>query len=172
MRQSLLYMALSAVFLLSACGPDTVTTEATSTALVIPELLQRSEAIRNGAEWDDAQRTYQKHSLALQQNPEAAFDALALVELFAQEARVTGEHGHYYPGALQLTDHVLALDDLDEDARFYALTLKSGVQLSQHEFAAALETGKEAVALRPQDAQAHGGTRGCLRRIKATTTKP
>ena len=102
------------------------------------------------------QNAFQAHRLALRENPASAADALALVELYVQEARVTGEHGHYYPGALALTDHVLGLENLSDDLRFYALTLRSGVQLSQHDFAAALATGEAAAALRPHDAQAQG----------------
>ena len=141
---------------LFACRESSLTTTDAALVAEVPALLERSAPTRHGAEWDDVQRAYQRHRLAFEADPAAALDALALVELFVQEARVTGEHGHYYPAALALTDRVLALPDLTEDHRFYALTLRSGVQLSQHEFAEALATGREAAALRPRDAQAQG----------------
>ena len=149
-----LFALLALAFVVECASPDATPTEAESAP--VAQLLQRSPAVQHGNEWANVQSTYQQHNLALRQNPASAADALALVELYVQEARVTGEHGHYYPGALALTDHVLGLEGLDDDLRFYALTLKSGVQLSQHEFAEALVTGKLAAALRPHDAQAQG----------------
>jgi len=93
--------------------------------IVIPELLQRGKAIQNGKEWDDVQSAYQKHSLSFRKNPNEVYAGLALVEIFTQEARVTGEHGHYYPAALQLVDQVLSTPSLKADMKFYALTLQS-----------------------------------------------
>lgn len=148
-------LAVATLVLSVACSAPP-TDAAHQSELAVPELLQRSAAVQHGTEWASVQSAFQQHALAFRQNPSSAPDALALVELYVQEARVTGEHGHYYPGALALTDHVLALDDLDKDMRFYALTLRSGVQLSQHDFAAALTTGQAAATLRPQDAQAQG----------------
>jgi len=112
--------------------------------------------IQNGKEWDEVQSNYQKHSLSFRQNPNAAYAGLALVEIFTQEARVTGEHGHYYPAALQLVNQVLNSDSLATDMKFYAKTLQAGVMLSQHDFAAALEVALEAKSLRPSNAQIQG----------------
>ncbi len=131
-------------------------TESNDTQSSIPDLLQRSPKIQMEKEWDQAQNFYalQKKSIATNSDNQEA--KLNLAQLFIREARVTGEHGHYYPGALQMCDEILASETISNDIEFRTLMTKAGVQLSLHEFATALETGKKALALNDQNAQIHG----------------
>jgi tetratricopeptide (TPR) repeat protein len=127
----------------------------------VPELLDRNENIRYGKEWETVQNAYGKARQELMKNPEAKAPWLDLAEVFIQEARVTGEHPHYYPAALKVLDIMLKKefkqgDIHEQDLRFRALSAKAGVQLSLHEFAAALETGNKAVALNPYNAAIYG----------------
>jgi tetratricopeptide (TPR) repeat protein len=127
----------------------------------IPQLLDRNEKIRNGKEWETVQNAYGKARQDLMENPEAKEPLLTLAELFALEARVTGEHPHYYPAALKMLDELLTknfdpADVKEQDLKFRALTAKAGVQLSLHDFAAALETGKQAIAMNPYNAAIYG----------------
>lgn len=122
----------------------------------IPALLERSEKTQLGKEWDAVQSSYQKNSLALAKNPANINAGLSLAQLYVKEARVTGEHGHYYPGALKVLNEILAQEGIDSDSKFLALMNKAGVQLSLHEFQDALITGLEAVQLNPNNAQIHG----------------
>jgi len=122
----------------------------------IPELLERGAKIQYGKEWDYMQNAYMEQKLALEKNDKDHEARLKLAQIFIKEARVTGEHGHYYPAALESIDKILADTDLDRDMKFLALTTKAGVQLSLHEFQKALETGNEAVLLNPANAQIHG----------------
>jgi len=128
----------------------------------IPDLLQRGDKIQLGKEWDFVQNFYSKQKIALSNNGADHQAKLHLAELFVKEARVTGEHGHYYPAALQMTQSILADASVDRNLLFKALALKAGVQLSLHEFAAALETGKKAVVLNPNNAQIHGVLVDCF----------
>ena len=143
-----------------ACGPTD-----TSSAVVagrvdmeaVPKLLDRNPAIRNGEEWDEVQNYYGTFRKNMTDGESVNTNRLNLAQLFILEARVTGEHGHYYPAALQLTEDILADPELtDEDLRFRTLTTKAGIQLSQHEFAPALETAKLAIRLNPYNAQIYG----------------
>jgi tetratricopeptide (TPR) repeat protein len=122
----------------------------------IPLLLDRSEALIMPEEWANVQSQYGLNRDKVLKNEKDAEAYLKLAEVFIAEARVTGEHGHYYPAALKMTDYALALPELKADKKFRALALKAGVQLSLHQFAAALETGKQAVELNPHNAHIHG----------------
>ncbi len=120
------------------------------------KLLDRNEKIQMGKEWDYVQNFYMDQQKALSKNPTDNEAKLNLVELFVKEARVTGEHGHYYPAALKLTDEIMVAIDVKEDIKFRAMVARAGVLLSLHEFSKALEVGNEAVALNPMNAQIYG----------------
>lgn len=122
----------------------------------IPALLDRPERIRYGKEWDEVQNQYAKYTQNIRNGKDQATSYLNLAALFTSEARVTGEHGHYYPGALTLLDRAMTLPNIREDERFYALTSKAGVLLSQHEFQQALETAKSALAINDHNAMLYG----------------
>jgi tetratricopeptide (TPR) repeat protein len=122
----------------------------------IPKLLTRHEKLRHGAEWDQVQTTYSKLKKNISEKENITNDKIKLAHLFIQEARVTGEHGHYYPAALTLTKEVLSLPTLDNNTKFSALATKAGVELSQHDFTTALETGKAAIKINPYNAQIYG----------------
>ena len=122
----------------------------------IPLLLDRNEAIQNGQEWSDVQSYYGTSRQALLANPEDYEAALKLVYVFVNEARITGEHGHYYPAALKMTEYILNKSELEKDLKFRALAAKAGVQLSLHDFKNALKTGTEAMNLNPYNAQNYG----------------
>lgn len=134
-------------------------------AASIPALLDRNAAIRNGKEWEDVQNFYGTQRQAIIANQNALEPRLLVAELFIQEARVTGEHPHYYPAALQMLDEVLVLiPQVDfsklkmkqKDVLFRTLAAKASVQLSLHDFSNALETAKKAVAINPHNAQIYG----------------
>jgi tetratricopeptide (TPR) repeat protein len=165
--QTLLFAAL----FLGACtqNGDLKTAKASlspeAIAASIPALLDRNAAIRNGKEWDDVQNFYGTQRQAIITDQNALDPRLKLAELFIQEARVTGEHPHYYPAALQMLEEVLARipqDDFSKlkidqkDLLFRALAAKASVQLSLHDFSNALETATKAVKINPHNAQIYG----------------
>ncbi len=127
----------------------------------IPKLLDRNEKIQYGKEWENVQNTYGKQRKALMDDPKAKEPWLNLADIFVNEARITGEHPHYYPAALQCLDVLLA-QNFDEnnpkekDLKFRALSAKAGVELSLHEFAKALATGEEAVKINPLNSGIYG----------------
>lgn len=122
----------------------------------IPELLQRKEAIRQGREWDEVQSFYAKNLNKVRKNPQDQEAILNLSELFMQEARITGESGHYYIAALNMLDRVIKSKPDNKDIEFRALADQASVMLSLHQFQMALETGKKAVAVNPYNAQVYG----------------
>ena len=123
---------------------------------LIPELITRSESIQYGKEWDETMNNYQKYKIAIEKDINDNESILRLAALFIKEARVTGEHGHYYPAALKMTDLILSNKAVDQQFKFLALSTKAGVQLSLHDFSSALETGKVALAINNRSAQIYG----------------
>ncbi|MBK8698783.1 MAG: tetratricopeptide repeat protein [Saprospiraceae bacterium] len=148
-------MALGLILLLVISGTLLKNYQSDS-ALIIPELLDRNERITMGKEWDQVQRQYVNLRDQVQKDANDYKSLTTLAHLFIREARVTGEHGHYYPAALMLLNHVLESNNLDKDNRFNALATKAGVQLSLHDFEKALVTAREAIAINPFNAQIYG----------------
>lgn len=144
-------LVIPMIFTLLSCGEQNTKKES-----LIPELLSRSESIQYGKEWDETMNNYQKYKLAIEKNINDNESILRLASLFIKEARVTGEHGHYYPAALKMTDLILNNKTVDPQFKFIALSTKAGVQLSLHDFSAALKTGKEALAINNRSAQVYG----------------
>ena len=140
------------LFTLVSCGTKTTS----DTAVQFPKLLQRPEAIRYGTEWDEVQNQYAAYTNNIRQQKRVAESYFNLAALFTTEARVTGEHGHYYPAALDLIDKGLAQEDLTEDVRFFGLATKAGVLMSQHEFRQALETAQAAIRINAHNAMIYG----------------
>ena len=158
MKNNLFILIILACFSF-ACqqtNPTSTTESATAQTLEIPELLDRHPDLRQGTEWDQIQRLYVSQQQALSKNPNNGEAFLNLAQIFINEARITGEHGHYYPGALTLTDNGLATVELTDDLRFRLLSVKASVELSQHDFEQALQTAQAAVALNPYNAQIYG----------------
>ncbi|PHI20699.1 hypothetical protein CEQ90_06515 [Lewinellaceae bacterium SD302] len=150
----------SLLFSLCACNDsDSASTSNTQNAVVdIPELLPRPEALQSALEWDKAQSGYMQLSSKLRtEDPNAVEPRITIAKIFINEARVTGEHGHYYPAALKLLNEALELNaSLDKNLEFDALATKASVQLSQHEFEDARKTAKAAIAINPRNAQVYG----------------
>ena len=142
--------------LFTSCEQSLASNSQVDVETKIPELLQRNDKIRLGKEWDQVQNFYADQKTALRANSHDNEAKLNLASMFVKEARVTGEHGHYYPSALLMVDEILSTEDLDQDLRFRALMTKAGVKLSLHEFSQAKEVAVEAVKLNPRNAQIYG----------------
>ena len=121
-----------------------------------PSLFNGTIVFNWGKEWESIQNNYVQYKNNIQQNPGDNKSRLKLTQLYIKEARVTGEHGHYYPAALGQLNTILADKSLSDDLRFVALTTKAGVQLSLHEFKDALQSGNEAARMNPMNAQVYG----------------
>lgn len=149
---------LFGLFIFASCSdsPSADQTAENKDSVEVPKLLERSDAIKLGKEWDAVRSFYQKNNVALQNDPSDHEARLKLTEVFIKEARVTGEHGHYYPAALQMTNAVIEDQPKDEDILFRALAAKAGVLLSLHEFKDALEVGQKAFQINPYNAQING----------------
>lgn len=121
----------------------------------LPELLKRPQVIGPEGEMASLLDLYDELAGKIKSNPKDAGSRLTLVELFLQEARISGEHGYYYPAALQMVDQVLAMP-LKPAEQYRALLDKASILLSQHQFAEARRVGEQALALNPNEAGIYG----------------
>jgi tetratricopeptide (TPR) repeat protein len=158
-KNYLFYLSFLALITVS-CKSDTSTGKIIKNE--IPELLNRNEKIQLGKEWDYVQNFYSDQSKILKADYNNGPAKLKLAELFIKEARVTGEHGHYYPAALKMVNEILQISDIDKNIKFQALVSKAGVQLSLHEFQKAYVTAESALRINKNNAQIHGVMVDCL----------
>jgi len=138
-----------------SCNFSTIESKSSANLITVPKLLDRNEKLFYGKEWENTQNEYveARENLKLENiNPE---NYLRLASIFSNEARITGEHGHYYPAALMVLDKALESNP-NEDILFRAMTMKASVLLSQHEFQQALDLGKAALKLNPYNAHIYG----------------
>ena len=146
------YLFIFSIFLFfSACQKHQ-----TKLVLEVPELLERSHKIQYSIEWSETKNRFADLKHKLKQEPENIESKLQLCNLYISEARITGEHGYYYPAALAMTESILANKELKKDDEFMALSFKASVQLSLHDFKNALTTAQKAVQLNPHNAQIYG----------------
>ena len=157
MRYPKILFLVLALFIL-ACQPTENTNNKPTQDIFsnIPELLDRPASLRYEKEWDQVQSSYVRYRNELVKHPEKVEARLKLAEVFTHEARVTGEHGHYYPAALKILEEALSRSQQRPDEQFRALSMKAGVLLSLHQFAEALEAGQQALAMNPYNAQIYG----------------
>ncbi len=158
--KNLLYSLVLLLFFVSCAddkpASDNANMATTTTDSAIPKLLDRQSDLQQGKEWDQVQSLYGQTTAKLRENPHDDQSYLLLAQLFVNEARITGEHGHYYPGALKVINMAMQDDVVDKDLRFRLLTTRATVELAQHEFQTGLATAQEAVKLNPYNAQIYG----------------
>ncbi len=129
---------------------------AQSARVEVPALLDKHPGIGNPVEQQSILTTYNGLKSTISKDQKDLKSRLMMAKVFMQEARLTGEHGYYYPAALTMIDGVLAETSNNPDYHFLALSLKATVLLSLHQFNEALEVGKQAIALNNYNAYIYG----------------
>jgi len=118
-----------------------------SDTLIFAELLTRDTKL-SGDEFKKIQSKFRSSRNKFNKDNKDFASLLKVVEVYVYEARVTGEHPHYYSAALNTLNWMLNKDSsLTKDQKFSALFYKATVLLSQHKFNEALKTGEEALKL-------------------------
>jgi len=140
-----------AIFSLFNCNEE----QKSETTSTIPKLVERPSKL-TGLEWDKIQNDYQQSLLRIKKDKTNSKAHIKIAEVFMHEARVTGEHGHYYPAAIKVLDRALEIEKENSDERFNALLYKASVMLSQHEFETAKNLALQALKLNPYNAQLYG----------------
>jgi tetratricopeptide (TPR) repeat protein len=119
-------------------------------------LLQRQGPISTTSEWLNTKAAIEGLQTKIRRKPEDLTSKLLLAFAYMQEARITGQHPYYYPAALRLVNDILSQEPDNPVLRYEATVAKASIQLSQHQFAEALETGRQALQLNPNNAAVYG----------------
>lgn len=144
-----------ATSMISSCIQTNAKAKGKQEKIDLPTLLERNARLGSPEERQTVLEQYSTLSNAIWVNEKDLKSQLKLVQLFLQEARVTGEHGYYYPAALKLLENILAANP-NQDETFFALLMKASVQLSLHQFAAAKQTAEKAVTINSHNALVYG----------------
>jgi tetratricopeptide (TPR) repeat protein len=120
------------------------------------DLLDRKGPISTTSEWINAKASIQTLQNDIRKNPTDQKKKLMLALAYMQEARVTGEHPHYYPLAGDLLNEVMESASADKSLLFEAMVAKATVQLSLHQFEAALRTANRAATIDTTTASLYG----------------
>jgi len=120
------------------------------------DLLDRKGPISTTSEWLNAKASIQTLQNDIRKKPTDQKKRLLLALAYMQEARVTGEHPHYYPLASDLLDDVIESAPADMNLLFEATVAKATVQLSLHQFEEALRTAHRAEKIDTTTASLYG----------------
>ncbi|HEY5919290.1 MAG TPA: tetratricopeptide repeat protein [Chryseolinea sp.] len=120
------------------------------------DLLDRKGPISTTSEWLNAKASIQTLQNDIRKKPTDQKKRLLLALAYMQEARVTGEHPHYYPLANDLLDDVIESASADRNLLFEAMVAKATVQLSLHQFEDALSTAQRAEKIDTTTASLYG----------------
>ena len=129
--------------------------EAMAPEWAIADLLERPKGLGTEAEQRYVKESFQQIKNALVAAPQEWDLYIKLAQVYMLEARVSGEHGHYYPAALQVLDRVL-MHAKEESHHFQASFLRASVLLSLHRFEEALIYGERALAYNSHHALTYG----------------
>ena len=150
---------LVGLFLLSVCFVQTScktkasqSTIKTSDTFAIPSLFERQGELAKAEEWPRTKIKVEELKQKIKKDPSDVKPRLQVAMIYLTEARITGEHPYYYPAVLTVLDGVLAIDP----ANFEALTFKSSVKMSQHQFSEARELATKAQKINPDNAYVYG----------------
>jgi tetratricopeptide (TPR) repeat protein len=116
------------------------------------QLLPRHSKLAYANEWPVVQKNVAALQEKIKNNPADIKSMNALVSVFLQEARVTGNYSYYNKAAQHYIDAVLE----KEPANFEVLSFKTTIQLSKHQFAEALQTATELKTKFPYNAYVYG----------------
>ena len=122
MKFNPIFSALLLSILLISCQSK----KETISGVTIPELINRPHLIGPEEEMGHMLDLYTSAVAKIKSNPKDLDSRLTLAEVLMQEARISGEHGYYYPTALTIINEVLDAQP-DASSHYRALLNKGSV---------------------------------------------
>ncbi|MBC8047162.1 MAG: tetratricopeptide repeat protein, partial [Fimbriimonadaceae bacterium] len=113
----------------------------------VPVLLERSITTGSDEETNNIRTTYDNSILAVTKNALDYQSYINLATVFITEGRITGNLAYYNEAAMQMLDKVIDAKQPNKDIVFQALSYKSAVLLSMHQFQQALDVAKQGAAI-------------------------
>ncbi len=128
---------------------------ASASAEAYPALLKRTDTAAT-SEFGDRQQLYTRYKMAIQKDSNDDLSKIKLVELYINEARVTGNLSYYNQAAMKVLMSLTDKKTVSSDILYKALAYKATVYLSLHQFAEAKKVAEQAVQINPYDADIYG----------------
>lgn len=122
----------------------------------IPELHERAIQTGGDEELNAIKTTYDNASIAIENNPQDYKSYLTLATVFINEARITGDLSYYNTAALKMVDKIIQSKQSNTDIEFQALSYKSAIYLSMHQFKDALILAKQALVINDKNSGVYG----------------
>ena len=152
-RKNIILLLIALNIIAVSCGKkEEKSSTQTDTSFGIPSLFERTGALASAVEWQKTLEKVADLKERIQKNPGDVKPRLQIAVIYLSEARITGEHPYYYPAVLKILDGVLAIDP----SNFEALTFKSSVKMSQHQFSEARVIAEKARTINPDNAYVYG----------------
>ncbi len=145
-----LLLLLAVVFLTNCRSGQPSTTEVNG--VKIPNILSEDTATGSRDEQALILASFDKSINELRANEGNPQPYLDLAAAYILEGRISGNGGYYSNAALKVLNKVLEGETSTQDQRFQALSLKSTVLLSMHQFKDALETANQGLAISQHNA--------------------
>jgi tetratricopeptide (TPR) repeat protein len=119
-------------------------------------LLNRTDTIGKSEEWNNIQKLYKNYTQTIAKDSTDTGTKIKLIELYLNEARVSGNQSHYYALAMRSINEILNNKATKPEYMYAAFAHKASVLLSLHQFADAQKNAAAAVALNPFEADIYG----------------
>ncbi|MBK8681080.1 MAG: tetratricopeptide repeat protein [Chitinophagales bacterium] len=140
----------------SACSNTQGNTAQTFSGIEIPDLIDRDIAAGSETEYEELHTRFDNAILVLEKHPDDIKQFLTIASVYIAEARITGNGAYYNDAALRMLNHVIDQSMGNNDNLYLAMSMKSGVLLSLHQFGMALNTAQNALALNNHNATVYG----------------
>ena len=152
MKKRFLFAVLSFIFLASTAFVIIKSGKKHKTGQSTLQLLPRKVSLAYANEWPAVQKNAASLLNKIKQNENDSRSWNALAALFLQEARITGNFGYYNKAVMECVNKVLE----KEPSNFEALSFKTTVLLSKHQFAEALIVANQLKEKYPYNAYVYG----------------
>ncbi len=150
--KKLIYLSLAliaSISLLSSCQNMNASSNNT-------KLIPRTDTAGKSDEWNNIKKLFNTYQNATSKDANDVASKIKLIELYLNEARVTGNTDHYYLLAMQEINSILENKNTKPEYLYSALAHKASVLLSLHQFAEAKKYAQTAVELNPYEADIYG----------------
>ncbi|MDX2048653.1 MAG: hypothetical protein SFU87_17840 [Chitinophagaceae bacterium] len=115
-------------------------------------LVERKGVLQKDADWEEIKGKSKVLINNAARNSADNKSRLALIQLYLQEARITGNYSYYDMAAMKTVNDILRNDP----GNFEALTYKAMIFLSQHHFSEGLEAARELQKINPYNSFVYG----------------
>lgn len=154
MKKGILILSVLAGFFISSFNTSCNTLSSSSEKY--PLVLERKDTVGTSSEFHSIQTMYATYIKALKKDTNDDLSKIKLVELYINEARITGNLSYYNSASMKVLSTITDKKHVKQDIYYKALVYKATVYMSLHQFADAKKNAELALAINPFDADIYG----------------